>query len=147
MGGRVRKGALAGALAALVYVAEIPVDKRLVGYGYDDVALLGRPFSADRRRWLPLGILGNGTIGLAAGAAGGLLWPYLPGPAWLRGLLFAQAENAALFPLAIPLDRHHPLIRRGAHPAVWSRPAFFQSILRHLAFGVAFGLFYKLLDT
>jgi hypothetical protein len=139
-------GAAAGALAALAYVAEIPLDKRLVGYAYDDVVLIGRPFTADRRVWLPLGVLGNCAIGAAVGfAAGGFFWRFLRGPAWLRGLLLAQGENAALFPLAILLDRYHPLIRRGEHPRVWSRPAFLQSLCRHVAFGVAFGLLFKAL--
>jgi hypothetical protein len=113
---RALSGALAGFVAAQVYVCAMPVDKGLVGYGYDDVQLVGKLFSRDRRAWPALGLLGNSVLGSALGAAGGLAWPFLPGPAWLRGLAFAQGDHAMHFAFSKWIDRAYPPIRRGDHP-------------------------------
>ena len=52
----------------------------------------------------------------------------------------AQAENLALWPLILLIDRVHPAIRRGAL-APLNRPAYFaQAVLRHAALGVVLGL-------
>ena len=49
---RTLRGALAGAVAAGVWAAQQPLDKRVFGSRYDDVELLGKAVAARRRRWL-----------------------------------------------------------------------------------------------
>ena len=63
-GTRTLRGALAGALAAGVWAAQQPLDRRAFGVDYDDAALLGRFFA--RGPWaMPLGTaihVSNGAL-------------------------------------------------------------------------------------
>jgi hypothetical protein len=65
----------------------------------------------------------------------------LPGPPWLRGVVVANVENAALFPLA-RIERHHPGIRHGELDSYQNRTAFLQNVARHVAFGAVLGTAY-----
>ena len=49
--GKTIRGALAGALAAGVWAAQMPLDKRVFASDFDDVELLGKAFT--RRSWWP----------------------------------------------------------------------------------------------
>ena len=67
----------------------------------------------------------------------------LPGPPWLRGVLFTMIENALLWG-AIPLfDRFHPSIRAGQLPKMNRPIPFLQQVLRHIAYGAALGIVYE----
>ena len=52
----------------------------------------------------------------------------------------ALAENLALYPLAVLVDRNHP--RRGERhlPPLWSRRVFAQETFRHVVFGLVLGI-------
>jgi hypothetical protein len=133
----VARGALAGAVGAAAWAAQQPLDKRLFGSEYDDVELLGRLVT--RERWWSLpGLALHITNGALFGAAYALARPFLPGPRWARGLLAAQFENFALWPLAGFIDRYHPareqLSRLGGN-----RRALAQATWRHAIFGLVLG--------
>jgi hypothetical protein len=133
--------AAVGALAALAYLAEQEVDRRLMNPRSDDLVLLGGLVTGRHRWWRPIGL----TMHLTAGAVFALIFDRLVarrlvGPYWFRGVAFAQLENAALWPVLLLIDRFHPAVRRGVI-APTARPLYFaQSVLRHLALGSTLGL-------
>lgn len=129
----------AGAVAGLAFVAEMALELRLLDHETDDLRLLGGTFVRDRKAARGLGLL----LYLGASVNLGILYAALardrlPGPPWLRGVLFANAENAALYPLAL-LENRHPAIKRGELDRYWHPVAFLQSIPRHVAYGVVLG--------
>jgi len=141
--GAIARGALAGALAAGVWAAQQPLDKRVFRGGYDDVELLGRALAprAPRRRWYPLGLALHVQNGALLGAVyAGLLRPLLGErlPPIARGALVAQAENFGLWPAGRLSDRFHPA--RAELPRLrGNRVALAQATWRHLLFGVLMG--------
>jgi hypothetical protein len=131
------RGAIAGALAAGVWAAQIPLDKRAFGSDFDDIALLGK--GVTRTDAWPLAgwalHVGNGAL---FGAAYANLAPRLPLPSWTRGPVVAGAENVLTWPLTAVTDRVHPA--RKELPELFANPrAFAQSTWRHLVFGVVLG--------
>ncbi|HEX2016248.1 MAG TPA: hypothetical protein VGN69_06095 [Solirubrobacteraceae bacterium] len=131
------RGALAGALAAGVWAAQMPLDKRLFGCSYDDVELLGKTVTR-RPGWLPAGIAMHVANGALFGAAYAHVAPRLPLPSWARGPFAATVENFASWPLAALSDRFHPA--RKDMPALLGNPrALAQATWRHLLFGVVLG--------
>jgi hypothetical protein len=131
------RGALAGALAASVWAAQMPLDKRLLRSDFDDVELLGKALTRG-----PAWPLAGWALHLQNGALFGALYanlaPRAPLPSWARGPAAALVENFATWPLVMITDRLHParaeLPRAGASPR-----ALAQSTWRHLLFGVLLG--------
>ena len=136
-------GALAGLAGAVAYAAEMWLDLRLIRYRFDDFALLGRPLSRRRRVWLPLGVALHGLNGALLGALFPFARGFFPGPGWLRGVLYAQMENALLWPLMPLVDRLHPARREGELAPAWSRSGFLVATLRHAAYGLVLGALYR----
>ncbi|MCC2627045.1 MAG: hypothetical protein K0S14_695 [Thermomicrobiales bacterium] len=65
----------------------------------------------------------------------------IPGPAWLKGVVFANVENAILYPVT-RFEDIHPAIRTGQVDRYYNWPAFWQSVPRHIAFGAVLGMLY-----
>src|SRR5256714_1467369 len=78
---RTARGALAGALAAGVWAAQQPLDKRAFGSSYDDVELLGKAVTRDQA-WLPAGVALHLVNGAIFGAVYANAAPLVPLPAW-----------------------------------------------------------------
>jgi hypothetical protein len=140
------RGALAGAVAAGVWAAQQPLDKRVFRSSYDDAELLGRLVT---RRPVPARVVGT-ALHLANGALFGAVYanvaPRLPLPSWARGPAAGLAENAGTWPLALASDRVHPA--RADLPRLFgSRRAFAQATWRHLLFGVVLGELERRLNT
>ena len=136
--GQTLRGALAGAVAAGVWAAQQPLDKRVFGVAYDDTELLGRLVT---QRTVPARVIGT-AMHLANGALFGAVYanvaPRLPLPSWARGPAAALAENFATWPLAAVSYRFHP--GREALPQLaGNRGALAQATWRHLLFGVVLG--------
>ncbi len=131
---------IAAALASgSAYLAEMAVDMRLLHYPLNDIRMLGEMLG--RRRSWPL-------VGTAAHYSFSIFLAYvyaayarerLPGPAWMRGLIFINIENGVLYPFAPLLDRFNPTIQSGEMPPVFSITGFVNQLLRHAAFGVVLG--------
>ncbi|HXB65070.1 MAG TPA: hypothetical protein VNV42_09380 [Solirubrobacteraceae bacterium] len=131
------RGALAGALAAGVWAAQMPLDKRLLGTDFDDVELLGKAISR-RRAWPLAGTLAHLCNGALFGAVYANLAPRTPLPSWARGPAAGLAENFATWPLTAFADRLHPA--REELPAAFASPrALAASTWRHLLFGALLG--------
>ena len=126
-------GALAGGIAAAVWAAQQPVDKRAFGSRYDDVELLGKAV-VKGDGWQAPGMLLHVQNGATFGAAYAQLRRFLPGPPIAQGVGLALLEHFALWPLVALTDRFHP--RRRELPALkGNERAFWQAFYRHVLFG------------
>lgn len=137
-----RRAALAGALGAAAYLAEMAGDLALLGCPTNDLKLLGRPFSAHPRRWPAIGVAIHFANGVALAQVYAAVGHRLPGPSWLRGTLFTLVENTVFWGLVPLLDRYHPAIRAGELPRMNRPVPFAQQVLRHLAYGAVLGAVY-----
>ena len=126
-------GAKAGAIAALVWAAVEPFDRRALRHDYSDVAVLGKAFT--RSRAWPL-------AGLALHAANGAAFGIAYERVRRRGIsatTMALAEHTALFPLGAIVDRYHPARGTKGLAPMWSKRAFAQATFRHMLFGAVLG--------
>jgi hypothetical protein len=132
------RGAVAGAAAAAAWAAAEPGVARLVSppAGYSDVRLLGALLTGGGRGWRAVGLgthLVNGALFGAAFASAGA-------HGWRQGLVAAQVENVALWPVMALLDRVHPDRRSDAWPALaGNRRVFAYEAAVHALFGVVLG--------
>jgi hypothetical protein len=131
-------GGLAGGIAAGLWAAQQPLDKRAFGSGYDDVELLGKAV-VKGKDWPAAGLALHVLNGIGFGATYAQLRRFLPGPAVAQGTGLAVAEHFALWPLVALVDRYHP--RRGELTALQgNRAAFWQAFYRHALFGLTLSL-------
>jgi len=131
------RGALAGAVAAGVWAAQQPLDKRLFGTNYDDTELLGKAITRGPA-WPAAGLASHVANGAAFGAAYATLAPQMPLPSWARGPVAALADHVLTWPLTVLTDRLHPA-REEPPKLTGNRRAFAQAAWRHLLFGVVLG--------
>jgi hypothetical protein len=126
-------GAKAGAIAALVWAAVEPFDRRVMRHDYSDVAVLGK--AVTRSRGWPL-------AGLAMHAANGAVFGVAYEQVRRRGIsavTLALVEHTVLFPLGAIVDRRHPARGTEGLAPLWSKQAFAQATFRHLLFGALLG--------
>src|SRR5918992_227502 len=127
-------GAIAGALAAGLWAAQQPLDKRVFASDYDDVELLGKLVTRGRE-WPLAGLAMHMQNGALFGAFYAQLKAFVPGPAPARGLLASLVEHFGSWPLTVLVDRYHPA--RGELPGLsGNRRALAQATWRHALFGV-----------
>jgi len=135
---RAKRGALAGSLAAAVWAAQQPLDKRFFRFPFDDVELLGKAVTRGPR-WRLAGTavhLFNGALFGAVYAGVHRRARHLP--AWSHGPVAALGEHVATWPATALTDRFHPA--RAELPALRrSGRAFAQATWRHLLFGAVLG--------
>ena len=130
--------------ATVAYSIAMEADRYLTGNRFNDVTflqgLLGdAEGSSQKTRMLAwLLHLGNGVMLAQIYAA--LVQSRLPGPAWLRGLLFGEAFVLAVWPLTPLVDRYHPMVKKSRLPALANWTSFWQNALRHGVFGFVLGL-------
>jgi len=130
-------GALAGSLAATVWAAQQPADKRVFGSGYDDVELLGKAVIRGDA-WPVAGVALHVANGAIFGAVYSQLRPFLLGPPQVRAVTMAMAEHVASWPLGRLADRYHPA-RKELTTLTGNPRAFAQATWRHLLFGLVVG--------
>jgi hypothetical protein len=137
LGSRTLRGAVAGAVAAVVWAVQQPADKALFQSRYDDVEVLGRAIK-NGPGWYPVGLTLHAQNGALFGAMYANVAPALPLPPALRGPALALTELVATWPLAALSDRFHPA--RDQLPSIYrSRRAFAQAAWRHVLFGFVLG--------
>jgi len=134
---RTANGALAGTLAAAVWAAAQPLDKRAFDTRYDDVELLGKLVTRGDA-WPAAGLALHLANGAAFGAVYALLRPLFPGPPVIAGATAGLAEHVGLWPLGRLTDEYHPA-RKELEPLRGNRHAFAAATWRHLLFGVVLG--------
>ena len=124
-------------MAAAVWAAQQPLDKRVFESDYDDVELLGKLVTRGER-WPAAGIALHLQNGILFGAVYAQLKPFMPGPPVLRGMAAGLAEHMALWPLTRVTDRVHPA-RRDLERLDGNWRAFAQAAWRHALFGAVLG--------
>ena len=122
---RTLRGAFAGGVAAAVWLAQQPLDRRVFGIEHDDAQLLAKLAGSP----LAVGTALHLQNGALFGAVYANVAPALPLPAPLRGPLAGLLEHLATWP-AVAL----------VAPDLWrSGRAFAQSAWRHILFGAVLG--------
>ena len=131
------RGAVAGGIAAAIWAAQQPLDKRIFDCDYDDTELMGKLFTRGPE-WRPIGLALHIQNGAIFGAVYALGKPFLPGPPVARGLVAALTENFATWPAGRFVDRYHP--GRSELPLfAGNRRVLALSTWRHALFGVLLG--------
>jgi hypothetical protein len=139
------RGALAGMIGAVAMLGAMALDLALTKRKTNELRMLAGLVPGGRKAWPVVGTAMHLVNGGALGALFGRLHHGLPGPAWMRGIIFGLAENVLLWPAVIVLDRVNPAVKRGdVEP--FNRPLpFLQEIFRHAVYGAALGVAYQLL--
>ncbi len=133
---RILRGALAGAVAAGVWAAQQPLDKRAFGVDYDDCELLGTVVTRGRLAY-PIGVASHLVNGALFGALYSRVAPSLPGPGSARGVAAGMTEHLATWP-SLRFIGLHPASER--FPRMWgNHAAFAQATWRHALFGAVLG--------
>ena len=130
-------GALAGMVAAGVWAAQQPLDKKVFESGHDDVELLGKLVVRDAS-WPAAGVAMHLANGALFGALYAQLRPFAPGPPLAVGVAAGMIENFGLWPLVRLVDRYHPA-RKELTRLRGNRRALAQATWRHLLFGLVLG--------
>jgi hypothetical protein len=137
-------GAVAGSLAAAVWAAQQPLDKRVFECDYDDVEMLGKLVTRGRE-WPLIGLALHMGNGAAFGAIYSQLRPFVPGPPVATGVLAGMVEHASSWPLVGLVDSHHPA--RRDLPTLWgNQRALLQATWRHALFGAVLGALEALIN-
>jgi hypothetical protein len=134
-----RRAALAGAAAATLWSLQEPVDQRLFGCDYSDVAVLGKLVTRGRR-WRAAGFAIHALNGAVFGLGFDELRRRLGTESRRLAVATALAEHAALYPLCYFVDRYHPARGEAGVPPLLANPrAFAQATWRHALFGAVLG--------
>jgi len=130
-----RRGALAGVVAAAAWGAAEPAARRLFGVRYSDVRLLGAAVTSGPH-WKAAGW----GLHLLNGAAFGATFTRLGGRGVVQGVVAAQLENLAFWPGMAVVDRFHPDRRSGKWPPLLrNRRVFAYEVAVHALFGAVLG--------
>lgn len=133
------RAAAAGAAAATVWGLLEPLDRRVLRYGYSDIALLGKAVTRGPG-WPLAGFALHAVNGAVFGLAYDRLRRSVPADPRRLAVGMALAEHLALYPLNAVVDRFHPARGEPGLPPLLSSPrAFAQATWRHLLFGVLLG--------
>lgn len=139
----VTRAAIAGLAGSAAYLIEQAIDTSVTGEDTDDLKLVGMLVTRKSPYWLVIGANAHFFNGTALAIAYAYAMRFIPGPPWLRGIIFAQIENFSLWHLCIrPLDRVHPAVKSGNLPTYDRTVPFWQGVARHVAYGVAVGIVY-----
>jgi hypothetical protein len=137
--GSAGRSAVAGAAATLAWAALEPLDRRVFGCDYSDVAVLGKAVTRGRG-WLPAGLALHAANGAMFGLAYHAVSRRTRSPRRRLAVGLALAEHAMLYPLSYVVDRRHPRRGESGVPPLLRNPrAFAQATVRHALFGALLG--------
>jgi hypothetical protein len=132
------RAAKAGAVAAIVWGALEPVDRRLFRHDYSDIAVLGKAFTRGPG-WRPLGFAVHSLNGAIFGLAYHEVSRRTPRDPWRLALELALLEHLALFSTGYFVDRYHPARGEPGIARLLHLRAFAQATFRHAVFGLVLG--------
>lgn len=143
---RAISGAIAGIVGGLAHAAMNEIDRRVLNYNADDLLLLGGIASDDRRVARIVGLGMHLNFAAIFGATYAIvLKPRNDEDAMKKGLGFALAEHAGLFPLGIIVDKYHPCVKPGECDPFFTPTSFVEASLRHIALGIGIGASYPVI--
>jgi hypothetical protein len=125
-------------VAALVWGALEPLDRKLFRHDYSDVAVLGKAFTQGPG-WRPLGFALHALNGAIFGAVYYEVARRVSRDRRRLALELALLEHLALFSTGRFVDLYHPARGQPGVEPLFSRPAFAQATLRHAIFGKVLG--------
>jgi hypothetical protein len=128
----------AGAVAAIVWGALEPIDRRLFRHDYSDIAVLGKAFTRGHA-WRPLGFAVHAVNGAIFGLAYHEVARRVARDPRRLALELALLEHLALFPTGYFVDRHHPARGEAGVARLLHRRAFAEATFRHAVFGLVLG--------
>ena len=128
----------AGSVAALVWGALEPLDRRVFRHDYSDIAVLGKAFTRGSG-WRPLGFAIHALNGAIFGAAYYEIAKRVARDPRRLALELALLEHVTLFSTGMLVDRHHPARGEPGVATLFSPQAFAQATARHALFGVVLG--------
>jgi len=129
----------AGAAAATVWGLLEPIDQRLLGCDYSDIAVLGKAVTRGPR-WRLAGFALHAANGALFGLAFDELRRRLQTNPRRLAVGVALAEHLTLYPLCYFVDRYHPARGEPGVPPLLRNPrAFAQASWRHALFGTVLG--------
>jgi hypothetical protein len=137
-----RAAAVSGLVAGAAFALTLEADLRLTGRNVDDLLILGWPVVQDRVNARRVGLALHLVNSVVLAELYAAVHHVIPGPTWLRGVVFASVENVALYPVTL-LEDHHPAIRTGQVDRYFTWPAFWQSVPRHIVYGAVLGTLYE----
>jgi hypothetical protein len=137
------RAAIAGVVASAAYAVEMYLDIAATGSRFDDVQLVESAICGRTSRVPVLGMAIHLLNGAALGEVYAAVQNLLPGPGWIKGLIFGELFLLAAWPTVPLIDRFHPLIKAGKMPKLTQRTTFAQNVARHTVFGVVLGLLYS----
>lgn len=138
MSSRVR-AASAGAVAAVIWGLLEPLDRRVFGCDYSDIAVLGK-LATRGPRWREAGFLFHALNGAAFGLAFDVARRHTSVDQRRLAFGLALAEHVGLYPLSYFIDRYHPARGEpGIPPLLRNQRAFAQATVRHAVFGLVLG--------
>jgi hypothetical protein len=130
---------MAGAVAATVWAAVEPLDRRVFGCDYSDVALLGKAMTRSRA-WPVAGVAVHALNGVVFGLAFDAARRVTRAPKRPLALTMSLTEHLTLWPLGALSDRFHPARGQPGVPRlIGNRRAFAQATFRHAVFGLVLG--------
>ncbi|MEO7018815.1 MAG: DUF6789 family protein [Ktedonobacteraceae bacterium] len=138
------RAAAAGLVATAAYSVAMETDKYLTNNHFNDVTfiegLLGDTDTSSPRTAALAWTLHFLNGAMLAEVYAAICKRFLPGPNWLKGMIFGGAFITAVWPITPLVDRYHPMIKSGQLPHLANWTAFWQNVLRHLVFGLVLGL-------
>ena len=138
------RAVVSGLAAGTAFLATTYLDSKLSSYPYNDIKLVGQVFTTKSPFWQIQGLVGHyGFSVVMALLYARYAYRLLPGPGWLKGLLFLMIENNGLYPLAPLLDRIHAGQRQGELPRLMTLKSYVGQTWRHVAFGLVLGALYR----
>ncbi|GCE14325.1 DUF6789 family protein [Tengunoibacter tsumagoiensis] len=142
---RPASAASAGLLATIAYSIAMEGDKFLIGNRFSDVRFIqGLIGARGGRRTLTLSWVLHLLNGVLLGELyAALVKRFLPGPDWLKGVIFGEVFIIGAWGLTPLADKYHPFIKNGELPRLATWTSFLQNLLRHLVFGLVLGWLYR----
>jgi hypothetical protein len=132
------KAIAAGSVAALVWGALEPLDRRIFRHDYSDIAVLGKAFTRSPG-WRPLGFAIHAVNGAIFGAVYYELAKRVSRDPRRLAVELALLEHMTLFPTGKLVDLYHPARGEPGVATLFSPQAFAQATVRHALFGVVLG--------
>ena len=122
-----------------MWALQEPLDRRLLGCDFSDVAILGKGVTRGPR-WRAAGLTLHAVNGALFGLAFHAARSRSSVPPRQLAFAMAMAEHVASWPLCALVDRYHPARgEAGIPPLLTSGRAFAQATWRHALFGTLLG--------
>jgi hypothetical protein len=130
-----------GAVAAVVWGLQEPLDQLVFRCDYSDIAVLGKAVTRGRG-WHAAGFAMHAVNGAIFGLAFDELRRRARVDPRKLAVAVAVGEHLTLYPLCYFIDRYHPARREPGVPPLLTNPrAFAQATWRHVLFGYVLGRF------